>query len=66
MQCDSCKYFAVPLSEEEKHIAHCPGANPYGDDAQKVCTLRLNPDFDVIKLNPEKCHYYFPKFFRFR
>lgn len=66
MQCESCKYFAVPLTEEEKKIAHCPGGDPKGDPSKKVCSLRSNPDFDKTLLNPENCSYYFPIFFRFR
>lgn len=66
MQCEMCKYFAVPLSEAEKKVAHCPGGNPEGDPSQKVCMLQYNPDFDKTKLVTEQCTYYFPKYMRFR
>jgi hypothetical protein len=66
MKCETCKYFAVPLSDEEKGKAHCPGADPFGEISKKVCTLRNNPDFDPQKLDPESCHYYFPIFMRWR
>jgi len=66
MQCNTCKYFAVPLTDEEKRIAHCPGGNPNGDISKKMCMLQFNPDFDKTKLIPEDCTYYFPVFLRFR
>ena len=62
-RCKTCKYFAVPLTEEEKKKAHCPGANPLGDPGKKTCVLEGKPDFEVC---PEDCKYYFPVFMRFR
>jgi len=66
MQCDSCKYFAVPLTSEEKAIAHCPGANPDGELEKKICTLKGKPDFSIDKMVPPHCVYYFPRALRFR
>jgi len=66
MKCPTCKYFAVPLTPEEKIRALCPGANPKGDPAQKVCALLGKPDFNVEQLQPETCPYYLPIFLRFR
>ncbi len=66
MKCSTCKYFAVPLTPAEKTQALCPGANPRGDPAQKICALRDKPDFNVEQLKPDTCPYYFPIFLRFR
>ncbi len=66
MKCSTCKYYAVPLTPKEKAQALCPGANPRGDPAQKICVLRGKSDFDEKQLYPETCPYYFPVFLRFR
>jgi len=63
-QCKSCKYFAVPLTEEQKATHHCPGANPRGDESKKACQLAGKPGFEST--NPEKCPYFFPLAMRFR
>lgn len=66
MLCLTCKYYAVPLSEEEKRQRICGGGDPFGDLSKKVCTLLKNPDFEREKLNPDNCAYYFPIFMRIR
>ena len=66
MQCDTCKYFAVPLTSEEKKNAHCPGANPDGNQNQKICSLKGKPDFSAEKMIPPNCAYFFPRALRFR
>lgn len=64
--CSTCKYFAVPLSNEEKALSHCPGADPFGDPAKKICTLKGKLEFKEETWEPESCPYYFPIFMRFR
>lgn len=66
MKCEKCKYYAVPLNEQEKKEYHCPGANPFGDPSKKICVLRGRSGFEDSKLDPNKCEYYFPTFLRFR
>jgi hypothetical protein len=65
-QCPTCKYFAVPLSKEERANAHCPGANPFGKLEDKVCTLKGKSEFKGETWDPTDCKYYFPIYMRFR
>jgi hypothetical protein len=63
LKCEKCKYFAVPLSDDEKKNAHCPGANPFGDPNKKICVLQGKEGFEV---DPDNCKYFFSIHLRFR
>ena len=64
MQCHTCKYFAVPLTAEEKKTAHCPGANPNGPMELRICVLQTKSEYAKDEFNPLNCKYHFPKFLK--